>query len=499
MSRWCLLLLFVAFAILGEAQDSTSSKRFTTFYYPSGVKSSEGFLVGGKPDGWWKSYDQNGILISEGNRKNFLLDSTWTFYNDKAQKQMIINYFQGQKEGKQIQYFPKEYTIQQWHLDTIIGNVNTYDSAGWLKSSVPYVEGKPHGMAKTFNQDGLVIMITQYYHGILSRTERINRTDNFGLKQGNWKYFWDNGNLKLEATYLNDKKHGFFKYYDENGNFLYVEKYDHDELVKDAKETKQLDQRIAYYPNGKPSIIATYFKDKPEGLRREFDTAGHVTKGYVFQNGWLRYEGITDLNGLRQGLWKEYYETGELRSQGKYKNSIPIGPWNFYFTDKTVEITGSYNNKGEKQNEWIWFYPNGDTMTVAHYEEGDLEGPYAEYDENGKYLVKGSYEGGVEQGGWYYRTNNVTEQGKYDGGLRIGLWETLYDTGKPAYEIHYDQGLRDGKYTAYWDNGNIKTTGKYIKGLQDGSWTQYDEDGTLILTTIFKNGNEIKWNNYTLK
>ena len=63
---------------------------------------------------------------------------------------------------------------------------------------------------------------------------------------------------------------------------------------------------------------------------------------------WLRFEGITDLNGLRQGLWKEYYPTGELRSKGKYKNSKPIGEWEFYFPDKTIEIIGSYNAKGQK-------------------------------------------------------------------------------------------------------------------------------------------------------
>lgn len=496
MNKWSLLLLIVAIAFRCWAQDSS---RFTMFYYPSGIKSSEGFLVNGKPDGWWKSYDPNGNLSSEGNRKNFLLDSVWTFYNEKGITQSVIHYQQGKKEGDQIRYLPYEYTIQHWHQDTIVGNVNTYDTARWIKSSIPYVEGKPHGMAKTFNKDGLVILITQYYHGILGRSEHINRTDNFGLKQGSWKYFWDNGNLKMEASYLNDKKNGFFKYYDENGNFLYVEKYDHDQLVENAKETKQLEQRVVYYPNGKPSIIATYYKDQPDGLRREFDTAGHTIKGYLFENGWLHYEGITDLNGLRQGLWKEYYQSGELRSQGKYKNSIQIDRWNFYFTDQSVEITGSFNNKGEKQGEWLWFYPNGDTMMIAHYEDGEFEGEYVEYDEIGKPLVQGAYEGGVEQGEWYYRNNGVVEKGKYDGGHPVGLWITYYDNGKIAFEIHYDKGLRDGKYTSYWENGNIKVTGKYEKGIQQGAWIQYDEDGILILTTLFKDGNELKWNNYTIK
>ena len=68
-----------------------------------------------------------------------------------------------------------------------------------------------------------------------------------------------------------------------------------------------------------------------------------------------------------------------------------------------------------------------------------------------------------------------------------------------AAKINNDQDVRDGKYTAFWENGNIKTTGKYTNGLQDGTWIQYTEEGVQFLTTLFKDGKEIKWNNYTIK
>lgn len=497
MKRWNLILCLLAICAYMYAQDSTISNGYKVFYYPSGVKSSEGTLVNGQPDGWWKSYDEQGNLVSEGNRKNLQLDSLWTFYND-GQKFLTQHYVAGKKQGEEIRYTATDYTVTQWHADSIVGTVKTFNTSGWLKKSVPYEAGKAHGMAKEYNSDGLVIKVTKYYRGIMGRSERINRTDNNGLKQGNWKYFWDNGNLKMEATYLNNKKHGFFKYYDENGNFLYVEKYTHDQLDNDAKETKQLDRRVAYHPNGQPSIIATYYKDKPEGIRREFDADGKIIKGYVFQNGWLRYEGITDMNGLRQGLWKEYYQTGELLSKGKYKNSVPVGEWKFYFQDKSIEIVGDYDQKGRKVGEWIWFYPSGDTMIVAHYEDGEYDGEYIEYDEEGIPIVKGEYVAGLEEGTWTYRNGESREYGKYDGGKRTGLWTTTFDNDKPAFKIHYDDGIRDGKYTAFWENGNIKVSGKYEKGLQEGTWIQYNEEGVQYLTTLFKEGKELKWNNYTI-
>ena len=47
-----------------------------TFYYKNGEISSEGYMIQGKPVGYWKSYYENGIVKSEGNRKGFELDST---------------------------------------------------------------------------------------------------------------------------------------------------------------------------------------------------------------------------------------------------------------------------------------------------------------------------------------------------------------------------------------------------------------------------------------
>ncbi len=55
-----LISLFVLFQIFlfGYAQDSSNTGTYKIFYYPDSNKSSEGYLVNGKPDGWWKSYNE---------------------------------------------------------------------------------------------------------------------------------------------------------------------------------------------------------------------------------------------------------------------------------------------------------------------------------------------------------------------------------------------------------------------------------------------------------
>lgn len=499
MGKWfCFWILFMA-SLSSWAQDSIRADGYTAFYYPNGVKSSEGYLVNGQPDGWWKSYNQDGILISEGNRKNFLLDSTWIFYNSAGNKILEVNYQEGKKSGPRIQYFDEEFIVENWRNDSIVDGITVYYSDSSMKKYTPYENGRAHGMEKEFNKDGLVTAVTVFYRGAMTRREFINRTDHFGLKQGNWKFFWDNGNLQMEGTYQNDKRHGFFKYYDENGNFLSVEKYIRDILQEDAPETKVLEKKITYHPNGQPAITATYYKGEPEGIRREFDSTGVVIRGYIFENGVVRFEGITDLEGRRQGLWKEYYPTGELRSEGRYVNSMPVGEWKFFFPDHTIEMQGSYNRQGKKVGEWIWYYTDGSLLRVENYEAGELEGPFLEYDEEGNEITKGQYLADAEEGEWVYRHGNMLEKGSYYDGMRQGIWKLWYGNGTLASETEYDQDLPNGKFTQYWENGRVKTTGKYITGEPAGIWYKYDEDGTLFLTTVFRDGLEYMWNSYKIK
>lgn len=492
---WALAMLSM---VSLKAQGTVNPNGYNVFYYPNGVKSSEGAMVNGQPDGFWKSYNEMGVLISEGNRRNGLLDSTWVFYNEKGGAALRITYKNGVKQGPRIQYMSDEYTVENWDADTLLSPVRTFTSDGRLKCETPYEAGKPHGMSREYDTAGVIVRLAYYHHGILTKRESVNRTDKFGYKQGKWKTFWPNGNLQQEGEYVNDKRHGYFKDYDEEGNFLQVQKYENDYLVADAPETKQIDRKVSYHPNGQPAIIAAYYNGKAEGVRREFDQEGNVIKGYLFSNGVLLAEGITDMAGHRQGKWTEFYESGEVKSEGTYKNSNRVGKWKFYFPNKTIEVSGSYDSKGRQDGEWQWFYANGQLMREANYDAGTLEGEFVEYDENGEEVSKGNFVEGTEEGHWFYKRNQSIEEGDYTDGMRTGLWKTWYEPGVIAAEIEYDQDLMNGKYTIYYDNHVIKRTGKCINGERDGIWYEYYDTGELVLTTLYKEGKELRWNNYKI-
>lgn len=138
-------------------------------------------------------------------------------------------------------------------------------------------------------------------------------------------------------------------------------------------------------------------------------------------------------------------------------------------------------------------------MMVANYESGQLDGDFVEYDENGKVVSKGIYLEGSEDGQWLYCNGDYTEKGSFYDGMRTGEWVTRFPDGKTAFVINYEQDVMHGKYTSYWENGHVKLSGRYVSGLRDGAWFKYDEEGQLFLTTLYKDGKEIKWNTYDIK
>ena len=77
-----------------------------------------------------------------------------------------------------------------------------------------------------------------------------------------------------------------------------------------------------------------------------------------------------DRNGLKQGLWEEYYSGGELRSKGSYKDDKPEGYWEYY-TNGRIQFKGSY--KYDKA-DGIWEEYNEDGILKERrlYEDGNF-------------------------------------------------------------------------------------------------------------------------------
>ncbi len=487
------LIGLLVFARFSHAQTDTTNGKLQRYFYPSGNVSSEGYLVDGKPDGYWKTFHENGKLKSEGNRKNFELDSVWKFYSEEGTLVLEIDYKKGKKNGLRKTYREGELMTETFLNDVKNGLTTYYYPDGKKKLVVNFVNGFENGYAREYDQSGNIISITEYKKGFIVSRENINRKDKEGRKQGSWKFFRDNGMLLQEGTYRNDLKHGYFKDYGPDGKLIQVRKYEDDVLQEDAEEVIKLETLADYHPNGKVKISATYRNGVPEGLRREYDDQGNVIKGSLYRKGIKIADGITDDQGFRQGPWKEYYEDGKIRSEGSYLNGKQVGLWKYYFANGKIENTGSFNKNGKTEGDWKWYYDDGTIRKEETYSNGLADGTSTEYDENGKIVAQGEYVDGNEQGKWVYQYGDIREEGNYQDGSRDGLWKTWFANGQLLFEGKFVEDVPDGRHTYYWDNGKKKDEGIWVMGKKEGEWYKFDTDGNIFIVISYSNGIEKRY------
>lgn len=498
-----LILLFLPGIIFSQTSSQTNDPNgYNKFYYDNGKLSSEGPMRDGKPDGYWKTYYETGKIKSEGNRKNFQLDSTWKFYNEQGKQTFEYTYREGKKNGPLKTYNKAGYVETE---ETFVNNMKqgitrSFYANGKVMKTVPFVEGREQGMGYEYDSTGIIITITEYKAGFVKSSERINRTDANGLKQGVWKEFWPNGKVKAEGRWLNGKKDGYFKEYNEFGNLLNVTKWKDGQLVKNPPELAKIETKITYHPNGRPKQIGNYKDDVPEGVFREFDTTGVIVNAEVYLEGVLVGKGLYDAKGLQQGHWTEYYETGELKGEGDYKDGVKVGQWKFLYSDGKTDQIGKYDQKGRPSGTWKWYYENGQLLREEVYTDGLRNGTMTEYDENGTIITQGEYIDGLKEGHWFFQIDDYREEGDYTAGERTGLWKHTYTaSGKPRFEGSYINGQPDGKHTWWYENGRIWQEGKYVYGRKEGDWKYFDEDGLMSLTITYQDGVEIKFDGVKVK
>lgn len=489
-----MLCLFMSF-LFGNAQEQTSIDT-VSYYYPSGELSSEGVLRDGKPDGYWVTYHPNGAVKSEGNRVNFELQGTWIFNNDGGIITSSIEYKQGLKHGWTKTY-EQGLLVKEEHFENDVkqGTTFTYYPEGPVESETFFTDGYAQGKSVQYGLDGRIITWMEYRRGVLIRKEEINRVDEQGLKTGVWKWWnGEEGYLEREGYFRKGLKNGYFKQYDDEGNLISVEKYVDDVLQENAIETTPLRVRRTLHSTGKIKTIGGFRNGIPDGVHREYDTAGTVVSGAVYTMGILSAEGITDPSGKKQGPWKTYYSNGQLKSEGNYLNNLKEGVWKYYHQNGVLEQTGRYT-RGLQEGEWRWYYDNQSLRLSEYYYRGERDGESVEYDFDGNVIASGSYVEDLREGDWIFDYGDYRQQGKFVLDEQSGEWIGIYkDLDELAFRGSYIDGLPDGKHTWFYPNGKVMKEGKYIMGKEHDNWIYYDDQGSISLYITFDYGVEVKYN-----
>ncbi len=142
-----------------------------------------------------------------------------------------------------------------------------------------------------------------------------------------------------------------------------------------------------------------------------FDTA---TKQNVEMEGKV-------LDGKPDGIWRTYYDDGNIKDAVSYVEGVPDGIAYFYYDD--IENT----QRAE--------------MT---FEAGKIIDTYKEYYDNGARKANIIYKKGQKHGDaeYYYRTGEIKITGKFKNGLKDGKWEYFDENGNKIATEKWNKGVQ---------------------------------------------------------
>ena len=181
------------------------------------------------------------------------------------------------------------------------------------------------------------------------------------------------------------------------------------------------------------------------------------------------------------GLSEEYFDNGQLKKQGYYKDKKFSGEWKEYHSNGQLAKVYSYTD-GKLNKEKISCFDNG----IISSETKKI---------NGAYIVKDYYESGslfyerTLNNGFYkeYLENGaIAIESNYVDGELSGAWKKFNNTGALEWVVHYKDGYRDGVYQNYYKNGQLKLEGNMLKNKKHGEEKRYLEDGQLEWSGKYK-------------
>lgn len=330
--------------------------------------------------------------------------------------------------------------------------------------------------------------------------------DFFSKKDGSYKTYYSNGQLREESSYTSGKKDGHWKTFDQNGVLTSLKIYSFGRLIESTKNRDLLDS----YNQGQREF---------ESLLNEevelTDPLGRPDEWYQSKNPSTNEE-----------LEKEDSESGEeniLQDVSRMKKIIEEETGS---PPKVIEeggLTTFLFNKGDKEEktptepiregsvkDLYWGQKDDGTYTLTVYKDGKLheiwehqdletlntmkEGFVQGFYENGQPKWRGNYKNGVRSGPLetFYENGQLQTRGQLKNRKKEGFFEYFYENGQPKQRGNHKNGEIEGLYEWFYENGELSLRGNYKNGKLDGLLEKFDENGNLVQNVKYKDGELIE-------
>ncbi len=419
-------------SLVGFYRDDSSFVYHGTFSeYNRGKLFVDGVYNFGLKQGVWRKFFPDGKLCTKGMYIEDLPHGAWKYYYDTDTLAGISYYNKGKKVGLWIGY--------------------AYN-------------GKKQ-MTQEHDTSGRLICETFFYpnNGRIAHTDSVFYSGSDSIVSQN--YFYENGQLFIRRTRINNKTTGnYWKYY-KNGNL-----WEH-LLFKDNHIVGVLKMNDSA---GKPKNYGT-FKDSVGVLKR------YHLNGKLWEESTYR----GDLTSYSQ----QYYDkAGLIYSRGSFIGGKPDSLWTIYDGGRKLAVIDFLNGHDHVRINVYW--SNGLLETIKEYKNGLASGQWSEFDSYGKNILRRNFEMGYLHGEFEgaYGLSGIKGKGFYSHGNAIGKWDFL-NASNERYLYSLD----------YPGTSVIDTTGltgqDYDLPIASYCMSEYDHSGFLSESGFYENDeNCVLWN-----
>lgn len=312
----------------------------------------------GLKQGTWLDFYDNGRVKSEKVFVNDTLNGYSNEFNERGEVSVSLLYNMGNLRQPE--------KSQEIALD----ERNDYYPNGNLRRSGFYKGNIPIGIHKFYSENGNIETSRIFNDNGIVISEGFLTED--GKKEGHWRNLYDNGELKSEGNFKNNRQVGEWKFFFSGGIPEQIGNFSNGYFDGEWKW---------FYKSGKPLRVEEYVRGKREGKFLEFSEQGDtVTNGHYLDGemdgNWVisvgdNIETGKYVVGLKEGVWKEYYKNGVLKSEGNYVQGNPDGKFLIYYDNGKLKEEQFYVN-GFREKTWRKFDELGViSLTIAY--ENDVE------------------------------------------------------------------------------------------------------------------------------
>jgi antitoxin component YwqK of YwqJK toxin-antitoxin module len=118
-------------------------------------------------------------------------------------------------------------------------------------------------------------------------------------------------------------------------------------------------------------------------------------------------------NGMWDGPYVSYYNTGQIEHKGSYNRGKREGPWKSFRADGNIMSDGNYYN-GLYEGTWKFYHLFGTNLQILkNFKNGKKDGGFQTFYGNGNLMQEGSYKNGKPTGLWiFYGKNGIKERNR---------------------------------------------------------------------------------------